>query len=171
MKKVFTVVVYGVDVPSDVTDPQTASAEILGAVLPDISGARIQFPKQVLAVMNDGVADPDLYAVWFDKESSSWSKPEYAEYNWMFLRSQQNWANDMLRARGHMFLNDLYGILGLPHTSIGALVGWFYGPDTEGENFIDFGCWDQADSPADPKREGDIRLTFNVDGPIWHLID
>src|SRR4051812_4761889 len=52
-----------------------------------------------------GEGDPMQYARWFDSESStSFNKPEFEEYNWMFLRQQQNWANDMLHSRGHVFL-------------------------------------------------------------------
>lgn len=119
--------------------------------------------------------DPGMYARWFDGESSSsWSKPQYDEYNWMFLRSQQNWANDMLKARGHLFLNEVYGMLGLSHTTAGAVVGWVYDRNnTEGDNFVDFQCWDQEGVSLgfNNGREGAILLDFNVDGVIYQLID
>lgn len=118
--------------------------------------------------------DPGMYARWFDAESSSsWSKPEFEEYNWLFLRQQQNWANDMLHARGHLFLNEVYGMLGLSHTSAGQIVGWVYKRDNpDGDNYVDFNCWDQKDEPlAFNGRDGAILLDFNVDGPVWNLID
>lgn len=119
--------------------------------------------------------DPGMYARWFDSESSSsWSKPEFEEYNWLFLRSQQNWANDMLKARGYLFLNEVYGMLGLTHTSAGQIVGWIYERDNEvGDNYVDFRCWDQEEVPLEFNngRDGAILLDFNVDGPIWELIE
>ena len=125
--------------------------------------------------------EPSAYARWFDYESSSsWNEPEFMYYNWKFLRDQQNWANDMLRSRGHVFLNEVYSQIGLSHTSAGAAVGWVWdwSREHEGDNYIDFGCWDEMGHGDDffvglgPNgREGSILLDFNVDGPIWNLID
>jgi hypothetical protein len=114
------------------------------------------------------------YARWFDDTNANWNGPDFDRHNWLFLRNQQNWANDMLRARGHLFLNEVYSMLGLTHTSAGAIVGWVYKRENEvGDNFVDFGCWDQESGQPNEfynGREG-ILLDFNVDGPIWALID
>lgn len=119
--------------------------------------------------------DPGMYARWFDEESSSsWSKPQYEEYNWMFLRQQQNWANDMLRSRGYLFLNEVYNMLGFANTAAGQIVGWIYDRENEsGDNYVDFNCWSQEDQPLafNNGREGAILIDFNVDGPIWDLIE
>lgn len=121
--------------------------------------------------------NPSGYARWFDEMSSiNWTGPPQDEYNWIFLRNQQNWANDMLRARGHVFLNEVYSLLGLDHTSAGSIVGWVYDRENDrGDNYIDFGCWGQQfdKQPLDffNGREFGILLDFNVDGPIWNLID
>lgn len=119
--------------------------------------------------------DPMQYARWFDSESTTcWNPPHLEEYNWLFLRQQQNWANDMLHSRGHLFLNEVYGMLGLPHTTAGQIVGWVYKRDNEdGDNVVDFRCWDQQDAPLNFNngREGAILLDFNVDGPVYHLLD
>lgn len=118
--------------------------------------------------------DPGMYARWFDADSStSWSRPHLEEYNWVFLRQQQNWANDMLHSRGYLFLNEVYGMIGLSHTSAGQIVGWIYEREGEGDGFVDFQCWDQKDNPLqfNNGREGSILLDFNVDGPIWDLIE
>ncbi len=133
--------------------------------------------KVISTVRASTEEEPSGYARWFDEESSNnYTAPPMDEYNWIFLRNQQNWANDMLRARGHVFLNEVYGMLGLDHTSAGAIVGWVYDRDNErGDNYIDFGCWGQKDDnqPLDffNGREYGILLDFNVDGPIWDLID
>jgi len=123
--------------------------------------------------------EPSGYARWFDDESSvNWNRPEFNEYNLQFLRSQQNWANDMLRSRGHLFLNEVYSMLGLSHTSAGSIVGWLYDRDNKrGDNYVDFGCWEPETGrlleffEGSNGREGAILLDFNVDGPIWDLMD
>ena len=119
--------------------------------------------------------EPSGYARWFDEENSNWHAHPMDEYNWLWLRSQQNWANDMLRARGHLFLNEVYSMIGLSHTSAGSIVGWLYDRNNErGDNYVDFGCWGKDDGqPLDffNGREGAILLDFNVDGPIWDLMD
>jgi len=119
--------------------------------------------------------EPSKYARWFDEECLNWHAPPFTEYNWVWLRNQQNWANDQLRSKGHMFLNDVYRFIGLSDTSAGAVVGWVYKRDNDrGDNYIDFGCWDQKDNPNmffENGRDGAILLDFNVDGIIWDLID
>src|SRR4051794_4652054 len=42
--------------------------------------------------------EPSGYARWFDEENANWSAPPFSEHNWLWLRTQQNWANDMLRS-------------------------------------------------------------------------
>jgi hypothetical protein len=130
---------------------------------------------KVVSGTRAGEGDPGMYARWFDGDSSSnWRSVEYEEYNWLFLRNQQNWCNDMLRARGYVTLNEVYACLGLAQTSAGAVVGWVYDRNNEvGDNYIDFRCWDQQDLPAqfNNGREGAILLDFNVDGLIWDKID
>jgi hypothetical protein len=131
---------------------------------------------KVVSGYRAATGDPEGYARWFDEESSScWSAPPYEEYNWMHLRQAQNWLNDMLRSRGYVFLNEAYGQLGLSHTPAGQIVGWIYdprNPEAAGDNYIDFGCWDQQENPLgfNNGREGAILVDFNVDGPIWELI-
>ena len=118
---------------------------------------------------------PSGYARWFDEENGNWNSPPFDGNNWRFLRSQQNSANDMLRWRGHLFLNEVFSLIGLTHTSAGSIVGWIYDREnTEGDNYVDFGCWEQFQGvPLEyyGGRDGAIMLDFNVDGPIWELID
>lgn len=115
---------------------------------------------------------PSGYAKFFDENSTSWSDGE-PMYNMMFLRCQQNWLNDRLRAKGHVFLNEVYDALGLERTKAGQVVGWVYG-DQGRDNYIDFGVFDEAMEPQHldffTGRENAILLDFNVDGPIYDLI-
>lgn len=111
------------------------------------------------------------YSVVFDNDNKNWQRTP--EYNAFFLRQQQNYLNDRLRAKGHVFLNDAYRELGFPDTEGGAVTGWRWQGD--GDNFIDFGCW--TDNTLEDIREfmrnGDrgILIDFNVDGLIYKNID
>lgn len=110
-----------------------------------------------------------VYARFFDESCSQWSKN--AEYNLMCLRSQQNYYNDMLQARGHVFLNEVYDALGIPRTEAGAVVGWVISKDSD--NAIDFGIFNAESASARSFVNGyerSILLDFNVDGVIYDLI-
>lgn len=119
--------------------------------------------------------EPSGYARWFDEENDNYTGGSFDTYNWVFLRNQQNWANDMLHRRGHLFLNEVYSMLGIPQTSAGSIVGWVHDHSNKrGDNYVDFGCFDKKfEKPIDffNGREGAILLDFNVDGVIWDLID
>lgn len=112
-----------------------------------------------------------IYARFFDEYSRNWSKEP--EYNALFLHCQQNYVNDLLRARGHLFLNEVYDILGIPHSQAGAVVGWLR--DGDGDGYIDFGCFVAGanDRIRDfvNGREASILLDFNVDGIIYDKIE
>lgn len=119
-----------------------------------------------------GPGDPSIYARFFDNGSPSWSKEP--EYNLIFLKCQQNYANDLLRARGHVFLNEVYDMLGIPRSKAGAVVGWLLTPDGQTDNFINFGVFDDKSETARDfvnGFEGAILLDFNVDGIIYDKID
>jgi hypothetical protein len=109
------------------------------------------------------------YARFYDETCTQWDKTP--EYNLMYLRSQQNYFNDMLRSRGHVFLNEVYDALGITRSKAGAVVGWVIS-DT-GDNFVDFGIFDGNTPKKRAFVNGDERsilLDFNVDGVIYSLI-
>jgi hypothetical protein len=91
----------------------------------------------------------------------------------VFLRANQQYFNNLLIVRGHVFLNEVYDQLGLPHTTAGQIVGWRYTPDNEGDNYNDFGILRDDETVRDfiNGRNGSILLDFNVDGPILGKID
>lgn len=109
------------------------------------------------------------FAKFFDEYSTQWQKS--AETNLYFLRLQQNHANDMLKSRGHVFLNEVYDMLGLPRTKEGSIYGWVM--NGEGTTFIDFGIYN-VDNPAGRAfvngYEKAILLDFNITGIIWDQI-
>ncbi len=108
------------------------------------------------------------YARFFDECSPNWSKTP--EYNLLFLKAQQNYANDLLKARGHLFLNEVYDMLGIPRSQAGAVVGWVL--DKDNDNFVDFGIYngDERGRAFVNGDERSILLDFNVDGVIYDLI-
>lgn len=121
------------------------------------------------------VAEPTVnnaYMKCFDETCPAWEKN--AEDNLYFLMCQQAQATDLLRAKGHLFLNEVYDMLGFQRTKAGQHVGWIYNEkDPIGDNFVDFGIGDLRD---EQKRafvngyERSIWLDFNVDGPIVDLL-
>lgn len=112
------------------------------------------------------------YARLFDDSCVGWTKDP--EYNMHFLKCQQNYCNDMLKARGHLFLNEVYDILGIPRTKAGTVVGWVYNEENPiGDNFVDFGIFDTNDERNSDFINGFKRtaiLDFNVDGNILNYI-
>lgn len=119
------------------------------------------------------VASPNLgsdYARFFDETCPYWDKDP--EYNLMFVRRQQDYANDLLKQQGYLLLNDVYKMLGMQATKAGMVVGWIYNSE-DGDGYIDFGIYDVHD---ERKRafvngyERSILLDFNVDGNIYELM-
>ena len=112
------------------------------------------------------------YARFFDAASSNFAKDP--EYNMMFLRRQQDYANEMLKSRGHLFLNEVYDLLDIPRSKAGQVVGWVYDKNgnTKGDNYVDFGLYrnDQGTRRFVNGLEYNILLDFNVDGVIYDLI-
>lgn len=128
--------------------------------------------KKDIAVLNEGIDGYSDYARFFDDGCAGWEKD--AELNLYFLRTQQQYANDLLVSRGHLFLNEVYDMLGIPRTKAGQVVGWVYNQNNPvGDNYVDFGIYDIS---KQEKRdfvngyERSILLDFNVDGPIYDLI-
>ena len=74
------------------------------------------------------VADPvsmySDYARIYDDGCNGWTKDP--EFNLMFLRHTQSQANDILKRRGYLFLNEVYDMLGFQRTKAGQVMGWIY---------------------------------------------
>ena len=120
-------------------------------------------------------ADPSQYsdyARFFDEGCKEWDKSP--EYNLMYLKAQQNTANDILKSKKHIFLNEVYDMLGIPRTKAGQVVGWVYDPDdTTIDNYVDFGIYDiyrERNRDFVNGYERSILLDFNVDGDILDKI-
>lgn len=111
-----------------------------------------------------------MYAKFFDPDNVNWN--QQPEYNLMFLRAQQNWANDKLRAQGHLMLSDVYDSLGFDRTPASTQVGWLYNGD--GDGYVDFGVFKDGNTQQVYEfatgMENTILLDFNVDGVMWDKI-
>lgn len=109
------------------------------------------------------------YARVFDDSSIRWRKDP--EYNMHFLKDQQNYCNDLLKTRGHLFLNEVYDILGIPRTKAGAVVGWVYDKENPiGDKFVDFGLTSDYNYYFINGYTNTALLDFNVDGYILDYI-
>lgn len=115
------------------------------------------------------------YARFFDEANINWDKSP--EQNMYFLKMVQNQMNDKLKARGHVFLNEVYDALGFDRSEAGQLVGWVWNKDNTameaGDGYIDFGIFDGNNYAKRAFVNGDERsilLDFNIDGMIYDLI-
>lgn len=136
---------------------------------PDENGKEKTVEKSV------NVADPNIYsdyARFFDESCECWEKD--SEYNLLFLRAQQQYANDKLKAQGYLFLNDVYDMLGIPRTKAGQIVGWVFDDKHPlGDNYVDFGIYEvnrESNRAFVNGYERTILLDFNVDGNILEYI-
>ena len=94
-----------------------------------------------------------------------------SDYNLAYLKGIQNWLNDLLHARGHVFMNEALDALGLTRTSEGAVCGWLLG--SGGDDFVDLGISEYYSDELVDIQDGKIKnihLNLNVDGLIWDKI-
>jgi len=131
----------------------------------DENGKTKKLKAVVESVDPNGISQ---YARFFDEGSVNWSKTP--EYNLVFLKCQQNYANDLLRSRGHLFLNEVYDLIGVPRSQAGQIVGWAEGV---GDDFVDFGIFDPTSMAKRDFVNGyerSILLDFNVAGVVYDMI-
>lgn len=107
------------------------------------------------------------YVKYFTRSNPYWE--EDSSYVEMFLRSQQNYANDKLKATGHLTLNDVYDMLGFHDSKAGMIVGWIYDLDhPNGDNYVEF----DVKKVNLPNEQGGYEeayaIDFNVDGNIYN---
>lgn len=131
--------------------------------------------NQVITMDEDGTVtetrEPNgtsIYSKFFDEYNDNWSKS--SDDNLLFLKCQENTANQLLHARGHLFLNEVYDMLGFDRTKYGAVCGWVIG---NGDDCVDFGIFDKESDAARSfvnGQERSILLNFNVDGVIYDLL-
>ena len=124
--------------------------------------------KKTIEVTELGLESYSDYAKFFDEGSAFWSSSP--EYNLMFLKRQQDWANKRLRERGYLYLNEVYEQLGIMQTEAGNKVGWVYNEQNpNGDNAVDFFIYElhrERNRAFVNGYEAVILLDFNVDGYI-----
>lgn len=140
--------------------------EVIEETIVDENGEEKTVSKAV------NVVDPNAisaYSKIFDETNPNFERNP--EYNLMFLRAQQQYANDMLKAKGRLFLNEVYEMLGFEPTKAGQIVGWVYNPaNNNGDGYVDFGLYNiHSKSARDFVNglEAAVLLDFNVDGNVW----
>lgn len=107
------------------------------------------------------VGNTSDYIMEFGPDNDNWSGIH--ERNLFYVTRAQNYFNDMLQTKGHIFLQDVTRHLGFPDSKVGAVTGWVYGVGS-GDDYVDFGIKDLQAS------HGYILMDFNVDGVIIDLI-
>ena len=101
------------------------------------------------------------YGFKFDEKCAGWSK--YREDNLFFLKLIQENANIQLKAKGYLFLNEVYDMLGAPRTKLGQVCGWVYNEsDPRGDNYVDLDIFNDRNT----KDTNVFILDPNVDGCI-----
>lgn len=135
----------------------------------DENGNETTEKKEVTVVGN---LQPSEYSRFYSAGNRGWTKDP--EANMIFLRRQQDAATDRLRAKGYLFLNDVYELLGMPKSEAGHYVGWIDDPELGKDCYVDFGIYRVDSSPANADfvngNEPTILLDFNVDGPIMDKV-
>ena len=129
--------------------------------------------KKIMSVLDEDkkMEKPDVhevsrYARWFDRHNDN-HKIHDPEYNRYFLMHQQNYATEKLRHQGYLFLNDVYDMLDIPRTKAGQVVGWVYDErNPVGDNFVDFGIYEDYNAAFINGYSDKVLLDFNVDGNI-----
>lgn len=118
------------------------------------------------------VADPNaesIYQKYFTRTNPNWEND--SNFVETFLRMQQNYANDLLRANGHLTLNKVYDMLGFQDTKAGMVVGWVYDLDhPNGDNYVEFNVKKVHLLNERGGLEEAYAIDFNVDGNIYDLM-
>lgn len=102
------------------------------------------------------------YARVFDESSRYYDK--HRSWNLWFLMEQERYANNVLKRKKQLLLNEVLELIGLPTTDYGRFVGWIYDEKNPiGDNYVDFGMHFDKDRKY-------FILDFNVDGNILDKI-
>lgn len=110
------------------------------------------------------------YVRVFDESNPNWQKTPM--HNQMFLQCQQNTANDLLNCNGHVFLNEVFDLLGYDRTPAGAVTGWVKG-DNDCDGHVDFGVFSNGRYEGMRFAKGEetsVWLEFNVQGEMFRKI-
>lgn len=144
----------------------------------DENGKEVKTKEKVYSIDPSNISEyARFFQEWTHDDKGNSVKNDYwqpnNEYNLMFLKRCEAYANDRLRVKKTVFLNEVYDMLGLPRTQAGQIVGWVYDENNDdGDNYIDFGLY------KDPTKyttyvdgyDSCILLDFNVQGNVWNMM-
>ena len=164
-----TIAKYGEDVDRELRYGIKAEEYMVAETLPDGSEGVVKTVTRNAV----GPDQPSEFARFFD--SSCLGYTDDPELNLIFLKKQQSVANERLRSWGHLFVNEVYDMLGIQRTAAGNIAGWIYDEKNPiGDNYVDFGIYDDSFSKRNRAfvngYEPVILLDFNVDGNILDKI-
>lgn len=102
------------------------------------------------------------YSVFYDEMNAAGFKSD-PEMNKLTIQAAEHFANEKLKIKGHVFLNEVLDMLGIEHTEMGATCGWLV--DGGGDGYVDFGLNDNRLSAKRfmTGREAAVILNFNCD--------
>lgn len=139
--------------------------DVQAVKIDDVTGKKKKVTERRLL----STEEPSDYARYFTDKNPEWRHDEIHRMH--FLRTQQKFANDLLNIRGHVFLNEVYDLLGFDRTPAGQVVGWVK-DNPAGDGSIDFRIWakgtDMLVNQENPMTA--IFMDFNVDGVVYNLI-
>ena len=139
----------------------------------DENGNEVETDKTIY-VQGDRKSSHSVYGTLIAEGTTPWweKSPLYTMQN---LKKFEFTANQILMARGHLTVNEVYDMLEMPRVASGFDYGWRYykdGNNPYGDNKVDFGLTkDTAQDKVGFDRferglEDSIWLNFNVDGPV-----
>jgi hypothetical protein len=126
--------------------------------------------EKLVKVKSDDVIDElerSDYVKYLAKGNRLWDRsPEMTEFR---LNCQQNLANEILKQKGEITLNEVYDMLDFERTEAGMVIGWIYDKHHPfGENKVEF----KIKRVHIPNENGvgyslGYAIDFNVDGNIY----
>lgn len=128
--------------------------------------------KDANVIDDDDISEASYAVIFNDKNAPNVFDRNDRVMNLDKIRFAESYANDILHARGHIFLNEVYDELGVRHTTAGQLVGWLdknkYGDLAAGDDYVNFTVREIYHS-GNPVPE--MVVDFNVDGLIFDKIN
>lgn len=132
----------------------------------DEKGKKKKIEESAANTTTDDLTIADLSVV-FDESNPGKNWTNNRPLNLAFLKAIESKCTDILRTRGHLFMNEVYDFLGFEHTQAGAVAGWMLG---KGDDYVSFGLHEPAARNFINGSENSVLLQFNHDGIIFNDI-
>lgn len=118
--------------------------------------------------MDDSRMEFSIYARFLDAESLEWHRCCNSTLGLQWLIDRQAYANELLKTKGKLLLNEVYDMLGIPKSMAGERVGWRYMEyNPIGDNYVDFNIYNEYNRYfTNGVNVRKVLLDFNVDGVI-----